>query len=494
MTEEKSDEWKRLNISKGKCSFSQERIWIDEQIRESLIKNSEDLYNYNRVIVYQIEDGFLSIKRFRQSINILLDKHEIFRTSLDYDADQHCLQQTINHTSNDLYSYELTYVDINDIEKVSNIIYNEQISKYFDLNKGKIFRCHLLKENAQDKNHLVKNDYILLIYHHSAIDQYSIYLFLKELTEAYKNGKLNKDDKYQLRYIDYSQYERQFNLTNCEEFWQDLFSDYNFNSRLKIPYDHTLNNISTGSYYSFNIDKSLIRQIFRYKNKININLFRIFLTTFYIYLFKLTQQTDLSITGYTPNRFRDELNHIIGPLENIIIYRFELDPHQSFNKLIKQIDKLCSNIKENAFYPYQQLVAYARKFSSLQYPFSQVSVRLNIEDDQWNLDPNNNLFLKQIYLTNHQLFPRDNKLTPIDLTLNIIANLEKQTLSFYFDYSNKLFEQETIQTLALRYEKLLKHLFDVSSNFDLDDEPIYKLAIILPHEERLMHNININND
>ncbi|CAF1308929.1 unnamed protein product, partial [Rotaria sordida] len=338
MTKETNDEWKRLNIWKGKCSYSQERIWIDEQIRESLIKNSEDLYNYNSVIVYQIEDGILPIKRFRQSIKILLDKHEIFQTSLDYNADEHSLQQTINQNSNDLYSYELTYVDVNDIEKVNNIIYNEQISKHFDLNKGKMFRCHLLKGNAQDKNHLIKNDYILLIYHHSGIDQYSKYLFIKELTNAYLNGKLNNDDKYDLKYIDYSQYEHEIDLTNCEEFWQDLFSDYNFNHRLKIPYDNKLDNISTGSYYSFDIDKSLTRQIFRYKNKININLFRIFLTTFYVYLFKLTQDTDISITGFTPNRIRNELNHIIGPFENLIIYRHELDPHQSFNELIKKID------------------------------------------------------------------------------------------------------------------------------------------------------------
>jgi hypothetical protein len=89
---------------------------------------------------------------------------------------------------------------------------------------------------------------------------------------------------------------------------------------------------------------------------------------------------------------------------------------------------------------------------------------------------------------------RDNKLTPIELTLNVICNIDKQTIQFYFDYSNKLFQQETIQILAQRFQKILKHLFDVSSNFDLDEEPIYKLSIILPHEETLIHNININKD
>ncbi|CAF3119912.1 unnamed protein product, partial [Rotaria sp. Silwood2] len=100
-------------------------------------------------------------------------------------------------------------------------------------------------------------------------------------------------------------------------------------------------------------------------------------------------------------------------------YYFELDPHQSFNKLIKQIDLLCTNIKTNSYYPYQQLISYVRKFTDEQYPFNQIAIRLIIDDEHWTLDPSNNLILKQIYLTNHQLFPRSNKLTPINLTLNI---------------------------------------------------------------------------
>jgi len=299
----------------------------------------------------------------------------------------------------------------------------------------------------------------------------------------------------QLRYIDYSFYERQLDLNQSEIFWEDLFSDFNFKHKINLPYDDkTFNSISSGSFYLFNIDKSLTRQIFRYKQKKNLNFFRLFLSTFYCYLFKLTKDTNICITGITPNRYHDQLKNIIGPFENLIIYKLEIDPNKSFFHLITQVDQLCSNIKENSFYPYQKLIAYARKFSSIQYPFSQVSIRLFIDDDQWILDIENNLILNKINLINHQLFMRNNKLTPIELTLNIICNIDKQTIQFYFDYSNKLFKQETIEIFAQRYQKILKHLFDVSSTFDLDEEPIYKLSIILPHEETLIHNINPNKE
>jgi non-ribosomal peptide synthetase component F len=284
-------------------------------------------------------------------------------------------------------------------------------------------------------------------------------------------------------------------LNKSENFWEDLFLDYNFKQKLNLPYDDKLfNSISTGSFYSFNIDKSLTRQIFRYKNKMNITLFRLFLSTFYVYLFKLTQDKDICITGTTTNRFREELNNIIGPVENLIVYRFEIDPNKSFNQFIKQIEELCLKVKENGFYPYQNLISYARKFSSIQFPFSQVSLRVHIDDDQWILDIDNNLILKQISLNDHQLFKGDNKLTPIELTLNVKCFLEKQIIQFYFEYSNKLFEEKTIQLLAERFQKILKHLFDVSSNFDLDEEPIYKVSIILSDEERLINKLNVNKD
>ncbi len=499
-----NEEWERLKISKGIflkfpikmwkfvnilgiSSYSQERIWLDETIRSFIIEQDKNLFEYNSVIAYRIDDGYLSINRFRQSLKKVINKHEIFRTSLEYDSNEHCVKQIINPINENNSSFEIIYFDKNNL---SEIILKEQITKYFDLNEGKIFRCHLLKQKEEDKNRLIKDDYILFIFHHSAIDEYSKYIFFKDLTYLYQNDKINSNEN-ELRFIDYSYYERQLDLNKCESFWEDYFSDYNFKQKLKLPYDdQKFNSISSGSFYFFRIDNSLTRQIFRYKNKTNINLFRLFLSTFYCYLFKLTQDTDLTITGITPNRYQKQLNHIIGPFENFVIYRLEIDPNKSFYQLNTDVEQLCLNVKDNSNYPYQKLISYARKFSSIQYPFSQVALRLFIDDDQLIFDIDNNLILKKLNLYDHQIFKRDNKLTPIELTLNIICNLDKQTIQFYFDYSNKLFTDEKIELLAKRYQKILKHLFDVSSTFDLEDEPIYKLSIILPDEERLIQNIN----
>lgn len=478
----------------GKCCYSQERIWLDETIRLHLTGSEKNLYDYNSVIVYQITDGYLFIKRLRQALKNVLSKHEIFRTSYMYDSVAHCIKQEINSLKDQEDNwFELSYFDQS---KLDQIILEEQTKKSLDLNEGKIFRCRALKQKQDNPNRLSKDDCILFIFHHSAIDEYSKYLFFKDLTYAYQNEKVLTEEN-QLRVIDYAFYEGQLDLLKCKSFWEDYFSDYNFKEKLNMPYDDKkFNSISSGSFYLFEIDSSLTRQIFRYKKKSNLNFFRLFLSTYFCYLFKLTQETDIAITGITPNRYRKELNSVIGPLENLVVYRLVLEPTKSFHYLNTKVDQLCLDVKENSLYPYQQLIAYARKHSSIQYPFSQVSLRVFIDDEQWSLDVDNNLLLNKINLYDHGSFRRDNKLTPIELTLNVICNLEKQTIQFYFDYSNRLFEDEKIQVLAQRYEKILKHLFDVSSNFDLEDEPICKLSIILPHEETLIHSINppINQD
>ncbi|UJR17913.1 hypothetical protein I4U23_004812 [Adineta vaga] len=271
------EEWKRLNIKKGKTSYSQERIWLDESIRATYTSKDEKLFNYNSILLYQIQDGYLAINRFRQAIENVLSQNEIFGTELDYDLEEHCIQQKLNPFNKDMYSFDITTVDVADQEKIDEVIYKEQIRKDFDLNKGHIFRCCLLKENEKEKNRLKKNDYILLIFHHSAVDYHSKYLFVKQLTLEYQNEKTNKDQNL-LRFIDFSYYERQLDLSKSEEFWEDLFADYDFRQRINLPYDNKAIFISSGSYYSFDIDPSLTRQILRYEQKTNINFFRLFLS------------------------------------------------------------------------------------------------------------------------------------------------------------------------------------------------------------------------
>ncbi len=61
-----------------------------------LVEQNEDLYNSNSVLVDQIENGYFLIKRFRQALKSVIDKLDIFRTTLEYDSNERCVQQKIN--------------------------------------------------------------------------------------------------------------------------------------------------------------------------------------------------------------------------------------------------------------------------------------------------------------------------------------------------------------------------------------------------------------
>ncbi|CAF1541834.1 unnamed protein product, partial [Didymodactylos carnosus] len=491
-------QWTQLNITLGQASYAQERIWLDEQLRLSITEEDKGLHSYNSLLVYKITSGSVSIPCLRKAIKCVINKHQIFRTSLNYDTTQYCLKQSINPSQDDSWSYQFTRSHLDDNEKIDELVFNEETSnKYFNLDQGRLFRCHLIKQTETVNNNdiLNENDLVLLSFHHSAIDEHSRYLFLRDLKLAYTSGQLNIDDN-ELQYIDYSQHERQMDMTELKEFWKKMLTDFPFEHHLKLPYDHYLTKIGSGSSFPFQVDKSMIRQIFRYKQKRNVTMFRLFLSCYYVFLFKLINETDLCVNGLTPNRYRSELGNIIGPFENMLPYRFQLNPHQSFNEVVKQVEQLCQDIKENDRLPFQDIIALYRSAAvrsssssssaSMKLPFMQTLLRVDIEDDVWHLDDEKNTVLNKLSPPTEGTYIRTTNITPIDLTLKVKYNLNNKTLGFSFEYADNLFEDKTIELLSKRFQQLLKHLFDVSSTFDLDEQPVYELSIILSDEQRLI--------
>ncbi|CAF1591226.1 unnamed protein product, partial [Didymodactylos carnosus] len=245
--EQEEEEWKSLNINKGFCSYAQERIWLDEQIR---FDTKNDLAIYNIPNVFRVMSGTLSISRLRQSLLLVIEKHSILRTSLNYDRDEQCLRQHIEPTNNEIYSFQVSSIPSKD--DFDEILLNEETNgKLFDLSMGRVFRCHLIRfcscssnDNDEESSRtavdlLNDGDLIIFNFHHVAFDGSSTEIFLKDLKEAYLTNKL--DTHLSLQYIDYSQYERKMSMDDARKYWQHLFDGYDEQEgQLQLPYDNKL--------------------------------------------------------------------------------------------------------------------------------------------------------------------------------------------------------------------------------------------------------------
>ena len=471
-----------------RASYAQERIWFDEQLRFNSRNNA--VATYNIPFLYHLKHGQLSFPRLLQTFSMLADKHSILRTSLKYDQQKQYLKQIINQNFN--YSLQETTIENND--QLQEIIQNEATSNnIFDLMNGKVFRCHLIykQRRSNDEKMLKENDMILFNIHHSAFDGASMEIFIHDFQQAYTNGELERENE--LTYLDYAQYERDLDMKEAEKYWSQLLQGYDREKQFRLPYDYhieTSQRSGRGNRVYIEINSDLIHQMSQYANQMNISMFQLCLACFYVYLFKLTNDEDLCIGSVNSNRYRPELQSVIGMFVNLLPYRLKLDIRQTtFEKLIQYIQQLSSEILSYGYLPYQEIIKLHKHSNESSGLLPYVQVLLQYNEDQ--LSNSSDIILDNDQTCLIHVALSDSLTTKFDLVLSIgytpdISSDKRLTCSFH--YSSDLFKGETVELMSKRFEQLLIQLF--GSSFKKNEQPLYELSLILPFEQQILHDLN----
>lgn len=106
------------------------------------------------------------------------------------------------------------------------------------------------------------------------------------------------------------------------EFWHQTMFQYNWNRPLFLLTDRQRKSDEkrTGRTYTINFtfDNNLSQAFINYASAMNVSLLSLFLTSYYIFLFKLAPtETDLCVAMNVNSRYKSQLNHIIGPFMNL---------------------------------------------------------------------------------------------------------------------------------------------------------------------------------
>ncbi|CAF1591003.1 unnamed protein product, partial [Adineta steineri] len=346
--------WSSLHIIKAKASFAQERIFLDEQIRFSSTNNNTNNM-YVIPLIYRISsmNDQISISRLQHAIQSIIRKHQILRTALHLDTNGTIIQHYLdaNAIINDKKSSRFSIINLPDEEHEQNEIVKKILnqSDLFDLSKGHVINCHILRRAqsnhtfTQNNNDLLtKDDLILFTIHHACFDGASTSIFLRDLSLAYQSNDLLSIDDNSVQYIDYCVHEHIMNMTSSQEFWQLELKGYTLTRQLSLPVDRqrSSTNQRSGLASSAQIifDDEICASFRNYASSHHLTLFQLGLSIFYVFLFKLTHgQTDLCISSINANRYRSELVNMIGMFVSTLPYRVELDPHWSFDEIVKYV-------------------------------------------------------------------------------------------------------------------------------------------------------------
>ena len=173
------------------ASFTQERLWIIDQLNGSI--------EYHLPALFSIS-GVLDLQALEESLQEILRRHEALRTVF-YQKEAKVYQKIISHenfTLNQLPADVIAEGEISD-EVISNLL-----SIPFDISSDYMLRTGYYCQG--EDQHL-----ILLEMHHIASDGWSISLLVRELEVLYASnisGKVSELNPLPLQYADYSVWQR----------------------------------------------------------------------------------------------------------------------------------------------------------------------------------------------------------------------------------------------------------------------------------------------
>ncbi len=447
----------------------------------------------------------VSIARIHQALHAVVTKHNILRTALYLDINstliQHCLQASDIHQIN---TYGFSVINLANNDRQMNEIINEILnqSDLFDLSRGRVIHCHILRQYrsnhslSHDEDILTNDDLILFSIYHGVFDGTSRSVFIRDLCHAYENNGILPTDNNTLQYIDYSVYERQMNMILSREFWHSQLQGYNLQHPLSLPADrHRLaTDQRSGFSYITRIpfDDEISMSFLNYASLHNLTLFQLGLSMFYVFLFKLTHgQTDLCISSINANRYRSELQDMIGMFVATLPYRMELDPHWSFDEVVKYVKERCLSILKHSHYSLQQILADFRVNQSnvpfLELMFDFITISSNVH----HFSLNNTNFeqlpsIEQVY-----------EITKFDFYIRFVYNptADNNKLSCSLGCSRDLSEERTVIQMGQRFQHLSKQIFSRKSNVIQMNEcvtSINKLSLILAEETEELQRVNFH--
>ena len=158
-----------------------------------------------------------------------------------------------------------------------------------------------------------------------------------------------------------SVHERQTDMTSAKIYWRQALLNYNIANPMNLPFDrkYSHDSIRTGQGLSIKIHfkRHIVDKLIEYASAVNVTFYHVCLTIYYMFLFKLTGgQRDLIVGTVHANRYRPELQNIIGMFVNTLPMRVYIDPQDTFEQILSKVSNMIFESHVHSHLPYQSII------------------------------------------------------------------------------------------------------------------------------------------
>lgn len=415
-------------------SFAQQRLWFLEQF---LPENP--LYNLPQTF-HLI--GQVNLNVLEQSINEIIRRHEVLRTTFGF-SDGQPVQIIAPNLTVPLHLVDLSLLSQSEKDTEIQRLTIEECQQPFNLNHGPLVRTTLLQLGAEE--------YVLLLnIHHIVFDGWSVGTFFREmrlLYQAFANGQPSPLAELALQYADFALWQRQWLqekvLLEQLDYWKQQLANLPI---LQLPSDRPRPAIQTyrGTRQPFAISKSLSETVTRFSQQEGVTLFMTLLAAFQTLLYRYTSSEDIQVGSVIANRHYQEIENLIGFFVNTLVLRSDFSNSPTFRQLLKQVREVTLEAYAHQDLPFEKLVEELEPERDLsRHPLFQIGFALQ------------NVPIPAIELSglsiNHRL--EHNGTAKFDLFLELFETPDG--ISGWFEYSTDLFDAATISRIGEHFQTLI---------------------------------------
>ncbi|HXD30780.1 MAG TPA: amino acid adenylation domain-containing protein [Pyrinomonadaceae bacterium] len=452
---------RRSPDSPARVSFSQERLWVIDQLL-----GSSAVFNVPMAVRISapIDDEVLE-----RSINEVIRRHEVLRTTFagtcGVPVPTIAAELRIRLRVNDLSN-----LSPSESEARARVLSHEEAEEPFDLVKGPLIRAGLIRLNSS--NHL-----LIITLHHICSDGWSLVLLFEELAQiydAFRHGQPSPLSELPIQYADYATWQREWlqgeRLDKQLGYWKEKLGGEL--PILDLPTDRPRPALQTypGARVSMSASEELTDSLNLLSRREGVTLFMTLLAAFKTLLYRHTGQNDIVVGSPIANRPQTETEFLIGFFLNNLALRTDLGGNPTFRDLLARVRRTALDAYANQDVPFEKLIEELKPERDLsRTTIFQVYFNLFNFADEVKC-PGMNGKGVSFYEAWSQ---SEENLSKFDLTL--YAGIDQGRLRLAFVYNTDLFDETSIRLMLEQYRALLEQ---VTANADVS---IARLPLVVSH-------------
>ncbi|HEX3094754.1 MAG TPA: condensation domain-containing protein, partial [Candidatus Angelobacter sp.] len=468
---EQQANWALVHIQEREelpLSFAQERLWFIDQLEPGSA-------TYNVPVGYLLK-GILNKEALRQSLNEIVNRHEVLRTVFP----------TRNGKPVQKIAAEMplaiTEVDLSEFPaekrfQEARAQARKEAETPFDLAQGPLVRVKLLRMSCDE--HV-----LLATMHHIVSDGWSMIILQREfglLYRAYATGDCSPLEKMTIQYADYALWQRNWLQGQVLEeqlgYWRNELAEV---TALDLPTDNPRPSAlsESGADIIVEIGQEESGELRRLARRENATLFMVLLAALDTLLWRYSGQRDIAVGTGIANRNRMETEGLIGFFVNTLVLRSNVQGSSSARKLLSRVRHTTLEAYRYQDLPFEKVVEDLQPERDLGHtPLFQVALVLQ------------NFSTQPFSLPDLEVHSFEAAQSAAKTELRFLLEDTGEELKGRITYAVDLYAPETIVRMAGHWKQLLAefvaHL----------DHPVADLSLMGAVEQRqILEQWSVNDD